>query len=138
MEQLIGLMSTNPARLYGLDAGYLAQGGPADIVLLDPGAEVVPGEYASRSSNTPFTGWRLRGRVGLTVRLLPQGRVHLCQCAVPDGSLLGKGEMVGCRLPMDGGALFFCLPPVFQHAVYRMASEGQGGKDHSLRQGGLL
>lgn len=75
MEQLIGLMSTNPARLYGLDAGYLAQGGPADIVLLDPGAEVVPGEYASRSSNTPFTGWRLRGRV---VKTIASGRVVYC------------------------------------------------------------
>lgn len=72
LEKILGLMSTNPARLYGLDAGYLGEGGPADIVLLDPEGEVVPGGYASLSSNTPFTGWHLRGRV---VKTIASGKV---------------------------------------------------------------
>lgn len=72
MRQTLRLMSTNPAAMYRLDAGYLAAGGPADIVLIDAAAEVVPGEYASRASNTPFTGWRLKGRV---VKTIAGGRV---------------------------------------------------------------
>ncbi len=67
MGQLLGLMSTNPAKLYHLDAGYLAEGGPADMVLVDAAGENVPGEYASKASNTPFTGWKLKGRVVCTV-----------------------------------------------------------------------
>ena len=67
MGQLLRLMSTNPANLYHLDAGYLAEGGPADIILIDTSAEFVPESYASRSANTPFTGWRLRGKVVRTI-----------------------------------------------------------------------
>lgn len=67
MGQLLRLMSANPAKLYHLDAGYLAEGGPADIVLIDPGAEFIPESYASKSANTPFTGWKLRGRVVRTI-----------------------------------------------------------------------
>lgn len=63
MRKLLQLMSTNPAALYHLDAGYLAEGGPADIVLIDPSAEFIPEVYASRSCNTPFTGWKLKGVV---------------------------------------------------------------------------
>ncbi|MCM1568509.1 MAG: dihydroorotase [Roseburia sp.] len=63
MRQLLTRMSTNPAAMYHLDAGYLAEGGPADIVLIDTAATVVPGEYASKSDNTPFTGWKLKGKV---------------------------------------------------------------------------
>lgn len=66
-QQLLCAMSTAPAKMYHLDAGYLAEGGPADIVLIDPEAEVIPGNYASKASNTPFTGWKLRGKVKTTV-----------------------------------------------------------------------
>lgn len=72
MRQALRLMSTNPAAMYHLDAGYLAEGGPADIVLIDTAAEVIPGGYASRASNTPFTGWRLKGKV---VKTIAGGRV---------------------------------------------------------------
>lgn len=67
MRQLLRLMSTNPADLYHLDAGYLAEGGPADIILIDTAAAVIPESYASRSANTPFTGWKLRGKVVQTI-----------------------------------------------------------------------
>lgn len=67
MRQLLRLMSTNPADLYHLDAGYLAEGGPADIILIDTAAAVIPESYASRSANTPFTGWKLRGKVAATI-----------------------------------------------------------------------
>ena len=67
MGQLLTLMSTNPANLYHLDAGYLAEGGPADIILIDTTAEWTPTEYVSKASNTPFTGRTLKGKVAKTI-----------------------------------------------------------------------
>ena len=67
LRRMLLLMSTNPAAMYRLNAGYLAENGPADIVLIDTSAEVVPKEYASKASNTPFTGWKLKGKVVKTV-----------------------------------------------------------------------
>lgn len=72
LRQLFHRMSTGPAALYHLDAGYLAQGGPADLILIDRDAEMIPGKYASKASNTPFTGWQLQGKVMATVC---QGRI---------------------------------------------------------------
>ncbi len=67
MRQLLTLMSTNPANLYHLNAGYLAEGGPADVILIDTTADWIPTEYASKAANTPFTGRRLKGKVVKTV-----------------------------------------------------------------------
>ena len=67
MCQLLRLMSTNPASLYHPDAGYLEEGGPADLVLIDTYAQVIPGDYASKASNSPFTGWNLKGKVVKTI-----------------------------------------------------------------------
>lgn len=67
MGQLLVLMSTNPANLYHLDAGYLAEGGPGDVILIDTTADWTPSDYASKASNTPFTGRRLRGKVVTTI-----------------------------------------------------------------------
>ena len=67
MKQLLRLMSTNPAAMYHLDAGYLAEGGPADVILIDTAAEFIPEQYASKASNTPFTGWKLKGEVKKTI-----------------------------------------------------------------------
>ena len=67
MRRLLELMSTNPAKLYHLDAGYLDIHGPGDLILVDTSAEVIPGNYVSRASNTPFTGWKLKGKVVTTI-----------------------------------------------------------------------
>ncbi len=67
MAQLLDRMSTGPAKLYHLDAGYVAEGGPADLILIDKDAKWVPTEYASKASNTPFTGWSLTGKVVKTI-----------------------------------------------------------------------
>ena len=66
-EQLIERLSLSPARLYGLDAGVIKEGGDADIVIYDPEEKWVPEKYASRSSNTPFTGMELKGKVKYTI-----------------------------------------------------------------------
>ncbi|MCR5255594.1 MAG: dihydroorotase [Acetatifactor sp.] len=67
MKELIKKMSTNPADLYNIDAGYIAEGGPADLCIFDPVKTWVPDEYASKSKNTPFTGSELCGKVIATV-----------------------------------------------------------------------
>lgn len=67
MRGLLEKMALNPARLYHLDAGYLAEGGPADLVLVDREARKMAGGYASKACNTPFTGWMLKGVVKRTV-----------------------------------------------------------------------
>jgi dihydroorotase len=65
LPELIALMSTNPARILGLPYGTLSERAPADVTLFDPDAEwtVDEREFASRSRNTPFSGWKVKGRV---------------------------------------------------------------------------
>ena len=62
-------MTQGPATLLGLEAGVLATGAPADLILFDPGAPVVidAAGLKSKSKNSPFDGRRLQGRVLLTV-----------------------------------------------------------------------
>jgi dihydroorotase len=69
LPALISLMSLNPARLYGLPAGTLSTGAPADIVLFDRDMEYTLTENIlhSRSFNTPFIGKTLTGRVMYTI-----------------------------------------------------------------------
>ena len=67
LPELIARMSTNPARLYGLDAGYVREGGPADLVIFNPDAEWDFVQSVSKSSNTPFLGQRLPGKISFTI-----------------------------------------------------------------------
>lgn len=65
-SDLIAKMSTNPAKLYHLNAGTIEKDGAADIVIFDEG-DVVYENYESKSSNTPFTGMPLKGQVLYTI-----------------------------------------------------------------------
>jgi len=67
MKDVLAKMSLNPAQLYHLDAGYIAEGGPADLILVDVEAEATIREFASKSPNSPFVGWRLNGVIETTV-----------------------------------------------------------------------
>ena len=67
VEDLVDRMSTGPARIYDLDAGVLAPGRPADLVIFDPEERWIAGNYASRSENTPFTGMTMTGKVKYTI-----------------------------------------------------------------------
>ncbi len=67
MRELIGKMSLAPAKLYHLDAGYLKEGGPADLVVFDPKKEWVVKNFASKSANSPFVGETLPGVVSYTI-----------------------------------------------------------------------
>ncbi|MFP4176528.1 MAG: dihydroorotase [Candidatus Brocadiia bacterium] len=63
-SEAVRLLSSRPARIFGLDAGNLETGEPADVAIIDPDQEwTVRGHrMASRSRNTPFENAGLRGR----------------------------------------------------------------------------
>ena len=63
LKQAIAKMTTEPARLLKLQKGRIAEGGDADLTILDPSREwaVDATRFASKSRNTPFHGWQLQG-----------------------------------------------------------------------------
>lgn len=67
LMKLIELMSTNPARIYGLEGGEISQGKIADLAIIDLDSEYKIDKYKSKSSNTPFKDKTLRGEVLYTI-----------------------------------------------------------------------
>lgn len=67
MMELLEKMTVNPARLYHLPLAGVTEGADADLVLFDPEKRWVPENFASRSSNSPFIGWELYGKVRATI-----------------------------------------------------------------------
>lgn len=63
LPRLIELLSTDAARVLKLPGGSLAEGGPADLTLLDldKRVSVEPERFASKGRNSPFAGWELTG-----------------------------------------------------------------------------
>ena len=74
LSRLVTLMSANPAAILALPGGRLSPGSPADMTLLDLGAEwvVEPGKFHSKARNCPFAGMKLTGRA---VKTITAGRV---------------------------------------------------------------
>jgi dihydroorotase len=69
LPRLIEMFTVNPARLLKLNAGTLSSGAAADVTLIDPNLEWTVDASASESlsCNTPFDGWKLRGRAVQTI-----------------------------------------------------------------------
>ena len=69
LRRAIELLSVNPARLLNVPGGTLAEGAPADVTVLAPdlAATVRAATLRSKSKNTPFDGWQLRGGVAATI-----------------------------------------------------------------------
>ncbi|CAN5192956.1 dihydroorotase [soil metagenome] len=69
LRRLIAMYTSNPARLLQLDAGTLSAGAAADITLINPELEwtVNAEQFATASCNTPFDGWKLKGRAVRTI-----------------------------------------------------------------------
>jgi dihydroorotase len=69
LPRLVELLSVNPARILRVPGGSLQAGAPADITILAPdlGVRIDAGALRSRSKNTPFDGWTLRGAVAATI-----------------------------------------------------------------------
>jgi dihydroorotase len=69
LPRLVELMSVNPARILRVAGGSLTEGALADITIIAPDlrVRVQASALRSRSKNTPFDGWELRGGVAATV-----------------------------------------------------------------------
>jgi dihydroorotase len=69
LPRLVELLSANPARILGVSGGTLSPGAAADVTLLAPDlrVRVEAAKLRSRSKNTPFDGWELRGGVAATI-----------------------------------------------------------------------
>ena len=69
LPQIVGKMTSNPARILGLDKGRIAVGLDADITIFDPNEEwtVDAEQFASKGRNTPFNGRKLKGKVKYTI-----------------------------------------------------------------------
>lgn len=65
--QLFRKMSYNPAKMYQLDAGYLAVNAKADIVVFDPNFDWVYENSSSKSCNSPFLNTHLLGKIQMTI-----------------------------------------------------------------------
>jgi len=68
LPRLVELLSVNPARILGVPGGSLSPGAPADVTIIAPDLRVriEAARLRSRSKNTPFDGWELRGGVAAT------------------------------------------------------------------------
>jgi dihydroorotase len=69
LARLVELLSVNPARILRLPGGSLSEGAPADLTILAPDLPVTVSvaRMRSKSKNTPFDGWTLRGGVAATI-----------------------------------------------------------------------
>lgn len=65
IERLFAMLAANPAKILGLDAGTLAPGKPADLIVLDPGApwQIEAERMVARAGNTPFDRLPVQGKV---------------------------------------------------------------------------
>jgi dihydroorotase len=69
LEAAVGKLTNEPARAFSLKKGTLAPGADADVVItnLQEGWEVDPARFCSKSRNTPFAGWKVKGRITTTI-----------------------------------------------------------------------
>jgi dihydroorotase len=69
VSRAIALLSTNAAKVMHLPGGTLAEGSVADVTVIAPDMKVRirAGELKSKSKNTPFDGWELRGGIAATI-----------------------------------------------------------------------
>jgi dihydroorotase len=88
--EVIRKLTCNPAALLGIPKGTLRAGSDADVTVIDPDLAwtIDPGQFRSKSRNTPFGGWKVRGRahtviVGGEVRFSLGGIVQQAGAPVP-------------------------------------------------------
>jgi dihydroorotase len=69
LEAAVAKLTSSPAQLFKLPKGTLAAGADADVVIVDPETswEVDPSRFHSKSRNTPFGGWKVKGRAITTI-----------------------------------------------------------------------
>ena len=68
METLVDRMTLSPAKRFGLESG-IGIGKPADLCVFDPNEAwtIDPKDFASMGKATPFAGWKVNGKVKMTI-----------------------------------------------------------------------
>jgi dihydroorotase len=74
LNDVVSKMSSNPAKILKLNKGTLSVGADADITIIDPNIEwtVDSARFKSKSKNTPFNDWKLKG---IAVQTIVGGRI---------------------------------------------------------------
>ena len=69
LEDIMGKMSAHPARILGLNKGWIGIGADADLTIFDPDEvwTIDPSRFRSKGRNTPFAGMEVKGRVKYTL-----------------------------------------------------------------------
>ena len=69
LAEAIAKLTWGPSQVLGLGKGTLRVGGDADVTLIDPQSEYLVDrrEFRSKSRNSPFHGWTLKGRAVMTL-----------------------------------------------------------------------
>jgi dihydroorotase len=69
LKALVSVMSCNPARILGIERGTLKPGAVADVTIIDPVKkwQVSAEKLESKSKNTPFLGWEMKGAAAYTI-----------------------------------------------------------------------
>lgn len=69
LMEAVAKLTLNPARILGIERGFIREGGIANLVVVDPSSkwEVKEKEFLSLSKNSPFVGWTLPGKVEWTI-----------------------------------------------------------------------
>jgi len=69
ISEFVSKFTKGPAEVLGLDTGTIKNGNPADMTILDLDVEHVidASSFKSKSRNTPFNGWKVKGRAVATI-----------------------------------------------------------------------
>jgi len=69
LKALVSLMSCNPAKILGIERGTLKVGAVADVTIIDAAKEwqVIAEKLESKSKNSPFLGWQMKGAAAYTI-----------------------------------------------------------------------
>ena len=69
LSKAVALLTCGPAAALGIPAGQLEEGGVADVTVIDPELEwtVDAQQMVSKSKNTPFAGWKMKGAAFCTI-----------------------------------------------------------------------
>lgn len=89
-SHMLGMMTVNPAQICGLtNKGHLGPGADADVTIIDPAQSwtIDAASFVGKSRNTPFDGWKVKGRAMATI---VAGRIRMVRDAARLSPAIGS------------------------------------------------